>query len=166
VKITACHPYSHSLDSVLRYFSESELLESKYQSLGATQIRIDAIEETDDGFYTKSRRNIAANVPVFLSSLLGSSNRLTQEERWYWLDDTSLRCELSVDISGVPIAIHGTMNFRETPDGCENRVLIELITSIPILGKKLEKFIANDISKSIEAEYQVIKSNLHERTMS
>lgn len=162
IKLTACHAYNQPIDEVVRYFGEEDLLKAKYERLGGKKVRIDVLEETDDGFKTETRREVDSNVPAFLASILGTTNHLTQVEQWHWLEDDSLSCELKVELTGVPISIQGTLHFVETAAGCDNHVAIQVSASLPLLGKKLEQFVAADIEKSIEAEYQVIAKALEQ----
>ena len=45
-------------------------------------------------------------------------------------------------------------------DGCVNDIEMEVKCGIPLLGKKLAEFIAQDIEKILAAEYEFIKEQV------
>ncbi len=71
MQVTAIHDYKENLDTLLRYFSEDELITDKYQKLGARKVRVNKLEETDDGFTVETQREVPANVPGVLKKHFG-----------------------------------------------------------------------------------------------
>ncbi|WP_275576052.1 DUF2505 family protein [Photobacterium swingsii] len=82
--ISVTHDYQIDLDSLLRFFSEEELIAEKYNQLAAKNVKVLAIKETEDGFSIATQRDVPANVPAVLKSILGSFNTINQTETWHW----------------------------------------------------------------------------------
>lgn len=162
--VTAIHDYKEDLDTLLRYFSEDELITEKYQKLGARNVRVNKLEETDDGFIVETQREVPANVPAVLKSLLGSYNTIKQKETWHWQENEQLLCHMDVEIIGVPASISGQMMFSEPTDragvATVNNVSVTVKSSVPLIGSTLVSFICSDIKQQMEAEYEFLRETL------
>lgn len=166
MQVSATHDYQEDLDTILRFFSEEELIAEKYQSLGAKSVRINKLEETDDGFLVETQRDVPANVPGILKSILGSDNTIKQSEKWYWQEDGKLLCEMTVDIVGVPATISGQMMFSEpavqqgSGPATQNKVAVTISSSLPFIGSSLVSFISDDLRQQMQAEYDFLRNAL------
>lgn len=163
MQITAIHDYKEDLDTILRYFSEDDLIVDKYKALGARNVRVNSIEETDDGFTIETQREVPANVPAMLKSLLGSYNTVKQKETWHWQENEQLLCHMKVEIIGVPATISGQMMFsepNETGIRTQNNVSVTVKSSVPLIGSTLVSFICDDIKSQMQAEYDFLREKL------
>ncbi len=156
--ISVTHDYQIDLDSLLRFFSEEELIAEKYNQLAAKNVKVLAIKETEDGFSIATQRDVPANVPAVLKSILGSFNTINQTETWHWQDDETLLCKMSVEIVGVPAKITGTMLFSEPAKAggevtTRNQVTVSVSSAMPLIGSTLVKFISEDIKQQMQNEY-------------
>ncbi|MGF1877748.1 DUF2505 domain-containing protein [Photobacterium frigidiphilum] len=162
MQVSAIHDYQEDLDTILRFFSEEELIIEKYQKLGARNVRIVKIEETEDGFLVETQREVPANVPGMLKSLLGNYNTIKQSETWHWLEGDQLKCEMQVELIGVPAAITGQMLFSEpaaklkSGPTTRNNVEMTISSSVPFIGSTLVSFICDDIKQQIQTEYEFL----------
>ncbi|MGF1724944.1 DUF2505 domain-containing protein [Photobacterium nomapromontoriensis] len=160
MKVTAIHDYKEDLDILLRYFSEEQLIIDKYHQLGGTKITVNKLEETEDGFVVETQRDMPANVPGVLKSLLGSYNTIKQSETWHWQENNQLLCKMSVEILGVPASISGQMVFSEPSDRANiattNRVAVEVKSSVPLIGSTLVSFISGNIKDQMDDEYHLL----------
>ncbi|MGF1702209.1 DUF2505 domain-containing protein [Photobacterium makurazakiensis] len=161
MQVSVIHDYKENLDTLLRYFSEEELIVEKYQQLGAKNVRVTKIAETDDGFIVETQREMPANVPGVLKSLLGSHNVIKQSESWHWQENDQLLCKLNVEIIGVPAFISGQMMFSEPADrngiATQNNVSMDVTSSIPLVGSTLVSFICNDMKAQMDGEYDFLR---------
>lgn len=164
MQVTAIHDYKENLDTLLRYFSEDELITDKYQKLGARKVRVNKLEETDDGFTVETQREVPANVPGVLKSILGSFNTIKQKESWHWQENEQLLCHMDVEIIGVPAKISGQMMFSEPADRAgvttQNNVSVTVKSSVPLIGSTLVSFICDDIKQQMQKEYEFLCETL------
>ncbi|WP_375749608.1 DUF2505 domain-containing protein [Vibrio sp. HN007] len=161
-RIEMIHAYAAPLDEVIRFFSEPDLIEEKYAKLGASNTQVQELAETDDGFRTRTERQVPANVPSILKAVLGASNQIRQQEQWHWLDDDTISCDLMVDIVGVPVTVQGEMRLSAFDDNerCENHVTISVSASLPLIGGALQDFVAKDVKRLAEAEFEHIQQQI------
>lgn len=164
MQVTAIHDYKENLDTLLRYFSEDDLITEKYLKLGARNVRVNKLEETDDGFIVETQREVPANVPGVLKSILGSFNTVKQKESWHWQENEQLLCHMDVEIIGVPAKISGQMMFSEPTDrtgiSTQNDVSVTVKSSVPLIGSTLVSFICDDIKAQMQSEYEFLCETL------
>ncbi|SHI27526.1 DUF2505 domain-containing protein [Ferrimonas marina] len=156
MRITVTHDYPCDRDTLLTHFLEADAVKAKYQALDAAKIRVQASKRDGDQHQIATRREVASQVPGALKSLLGDRNTIEQEELWILSDDGPDRCELNISLPGVPIRVQGSMRLSDRPDGCRNEVELTLSCSLPFVGGKLERFVAGDSQRLIEAERQYL----------
>jgi len=58
--------------------------------------------------------------------------------------------------------VAGSMTLIPTDDGCSNEVVIEITCNIPLIGRKVEAFVADNTEELLDAEYEFIQGYLDE----
>ncbi|UXI02703.1 DUF2505 domain-containing protein [Photobacterium sp. TY1-4] len=164
MQVTTIHEYKEDLDTLLRYFSEEALILEKYQQLGARNIQVLKIEETEDGFSIETQREVPANVPGVLKRFLGSFNTVRQTESWHWQENEQLLCDIEVELIGVPASVSGRMLLSEPGDtpgiSTRNDVSMTVTSAVPLVGSTLVSFICDDIKQQMQSEYQFLCDKL------
>ncbi|MEE4379227.1 MAG: DUF2505 domain-containing protein [Candidatus Competibacteraceae bacterium] len=153
------HHYDHPAAAVFKYFSDPDLIQAKFESIGTRAVEVLECAEIDGGV-TQSKREVPANVPGVLKKFLGAWNKVTQTEEWGPEEDGERVCDLNVEIAGVPVTVSGTMTLRSEGQGCVNDIHIKVSCSIPLVGGKLAAFVASDTETAMNDEYDYIKSQL------
>jgi hypothetical protein len=107
------------------------------------------IEPVGEGFsLTIDRVDRTEGLPSFARKFAGDTTRsITHEE---WADPT--HGTLVIEAPGKPSEVSGTITLE--PDGEATREIIELDLKIkvPLIGGKLEKLLAEQVTAGIEAE--------------
>ncbi len=160
MKIIRDHEYAHSTDAVFDLFTDAEEIEAKQQALDARNIRIEECDRDEDGAVVRFVRELPADVPGILKKFLQPWNTVEQAEHWQVCDDDVYRADLTIDISGVPVTVTGTLELRPTDDGCVNHVRMEVDSRIPFVGKTLAEFVAKDCKRIVRDEYEHITDRL------
>ncbi|GAA1789008.1 DUF2505 domain-containing protein [Nocardioides hankookensis] len=109
------------------------------------------VERVGDGFtLTVERVDRTDGLPSFARKFAGDTTRSIQREEW--ADATS--GTLVIEAPGKPSEVQGTITLE--PDGAATREIIELDLKIkvPLIGGKLEKLLAEQVTAGIEAEQQ------------
>lgn len=92
----------------------------------------------------------AADLPSFARKFVGDEIVIVQTERW-----TGTDADLHLAIPGKPGDITGTV--RLTPAGAGTVEVVDLTVkvSIPLVGGKIEKLVAEMIGKALAKEHEV-----------
>ena len=109
------------------------------------------VERAGDGFsLTVERVDRTDHLPAFARTFAGDTTRSIQREEW--ADATS--GTLVIEAPGKPSEVRGTITL--VADGAATREIIELDLKIkvPLIGGKLERLLAEQVTAGIEAEQQ------------
>lgn len=109
------------------------------------------VERVGDGFsLTVERVDRTDGLPAFARTFAGDTTRSIQREEWADASGGTL----VIEAPGKPSEVQGTITL--VPDGAATREIIELDLKIkvPLIGGKLEKLLAEQVTAGIEAEQQ------------
>ena len=161
--VEAVHEYDHPLEKVFDAFTDADFYLAKFEGIGARDVEVVACSDEDNVFSIETSREVPLDVPAALKAMLGAWTTVIQNEEWVEGDDGEFLNELDIESEGVPAKITGTMVLYATEDGgCVNEVTIRVDCGIPLLGGKMEKFVAANTEDQLEAEYEFIQEYLEE----
>ena len=100
---------------------------------------------------TVDQHRPADEVPTFARKLVGDEINIVQEEQWS--SQTSAR--LQVSIPGKPGEMRGSVALRGDADGTTEHVEVEIKVHVPLIGGKIEGFIADMLLRALKAEHKV-----------
>ncbi|KEF31861.1 MAG: DUF2505 domain-containing protein [Gammaproteobacteria bacterium] len=150
------HAYQADLDRVLGAFFDEQHILKKNEQLGARNVRVTEISRDDSSGKLVIEREMTTSieVPGMLASFHREWNEVRQEEHWFRKSDDEWHCEFRVHIHSVPAKIKGMMKLQGQGDSCVNHVTLDVRCDVPLLGKKIARFLADDSNLKIEREYQ------------
>jgi hypothetical protein len=93
----------------------------------------------------------ATEVPSFAKKLVGDEINIVQDE--VWTSPTS--ASLEVTIPGKPGEMKGSIAIAPSPTGTVETVKVEVKVNIPLIGGKIEGFIADILVRALRAETKV-----------
>ena len=158
MEVTALHVYNSDVDSVFKtYGTESDLI-AKHESLGARNMNITNCELTDSSLELSFSKEMPVDAPGALKKFLGEWNGFDQSESWTGTPGERYEGNLEFKIHGVPAKLTGTCVLTQEGAETHNNVTVKIECGIPLVGKKLAKFLADNCEDSIAQEYEFIKS--------
>lgn len=160
--VEAVHEYDHPVETVYEAFTDPAFYLAKFSGVGARNVEIVASGNEDGVFTVETRREVPLDVPGALKKLLGEWTTIIQGEEWIEGEEDEYLNELSIDSEGVPALLTGTMTLYPSGDGCVNEVVMTIDCKIPLVGKKLESFIADNTQEQLAAEYEFIQEYLED----
>jgi hypothetical protein len=95
----------------------------------------------------------ATEVPSFARKLVGEELNIVQTESW----SSATEASLHVTIPGKPGDMKGTVTLTAVDGGTTEVVAVEVKTSIPLIGGKIETLIGDMLGKAVRAENRVGK---------
>jgi hypothetical protein len=158
--VEASHEYDHPIETVIGAFTDPEFYLEKFEGVGARDVEVLASSDEDGVFTIETRREVPLDVPGALKTFLGSWTTVLQNEEWVEGEDGQYLNEIEINSEGVPALITGTMTLIPTEGGCVNEVVMEIDCRIPLIGRKLESFVADSTAEQLDAEYEFIQSYL------
>lgn len=158
--VEASHEYEHPIEKVMEVFRDPDFYLDKFEGVGARNVEVLASSDEEGVFAIETQREVPLDVPAALKTLLGSWTIVIQNEEWVEGEDGEYLNELEINSEGVPAIITGSMTLVPTDQGCVNEVVMEIDCGIPLVGRKLERFVADSTEEQLEAEYEFIQEYL------
>ncbi len=131
--------------------SETYLLE-KYAWLGEEEVEILNCGEKGGIFCVEVRRIVPIEVPRFAGRFLSPKSHVHEKDEWEIFEPHLLKGIWTVQVKGAPFQLEGTMDVKPSGEGCVQMVTGTVSSAVPLIGRRLERFIAEDARKKIERE--------------
>jgi hypothetical protein len=163
VTVRARHEYPHPVRKVWAAFSDPEFYHAKFEGVGHRDVAVISSERDSAGFSIEVSREVPLEVPGFLRGMLGEWNRLLQSEHWAPAGKGVYANALEIEARGLPVTMKGAMRLSGRGEGAVNEIEITIRAAVPLIGGKLERFVARDTEAVLAAEYEFIQAFLDER---
>lgn len=135
---------------------DKDYLRDRLDALGGDEAELVEHSVTDDGVHLRVRQAVHADdLPSVARTVVGGDVKIDRSETWRREDDGHFTGEVAAAIPGVPCTITGSMWLRDV-DGSEgtSEFVVEgsVKVSVPLVGGKLEDFVAEQVEKLLAAE--------------
>lgn len=87
-------------------------------------------------------------VPSFVKKFAGAHTKVIQEEEW----SSPTAATVTVTLPGKPGRVSGTVEITERAGGVDEIVALDISTSIPLIGGRIESFIGEELEAALAAE--------------
>lgn len=139
---------------VMKMLTDPAYFERKYQALEVADFAL-AEHVAGERFSISYRFRAAGQtrVPEFAKKFVGDSIRVSQTDSWRVSERIGA---IDIQIGGAPVSVHADMKLE--PAGAKACVLKldwQLRCSIPLIGGKVEKIIAEDVQRRSAADEKV-----------
>jgi hypothetical protein len=131
--------------------SDPEYATTKYTDLGDVAFTVKNHEPTDGGLNVTVDREVAANLPDMAKKVLGETTKMEQTE--VWRADGDAFVGNMVMKSSAPVAITATNTIKPSGDGADWSVEFDIKASVPLIGGKIEKMVAEETKSNLAKEY-------------
>lgn len=158
--VEASHEYEYPIETVIDAFRNPDFYLDKFEGVGARNVEVLASSDDEGIFAIETRREVPLEVPAALQTFLGSWTTVIQNEEWIEGEDGEYLNEIAINSEGVPAVITGSMTLVPTDDGCVNEIVMDIDCGIPLIGRKLERFVADNTEEQLEAEYEFVQEYL------
>lgn len=143
--------YDAAPDAVYAMLSEKSFREAVCEAQHVTGCTVD-IDQGDGSMKVRvDQHRPADDLPGFAKKFVGDDIHIVQEEDW----SSPTEAKLDVGIPGKPGHLKGTITLRKDGDATVETVSGDLKVNIPMVGGKIEKLIADLLTKALQAEQRV-----------
>jgi hypothetical protein len=103
-----------------------------------------------------SRRSLPAEVPSYAKALVGDTITLAETRvLGPAAADGSREGTISIDFGGAPASVAGTLRLAASGAGTGIDVVLSIKASVPFVGGKIEKLVAEQIQAALDREQAV-----------
>jgi hypothetical protein len=159
MKLKFVVPLPYAPDVVMRAMTTPQFHINKITALGA--IRCELLEEGAAGSsrFVRIRRSMRQQTPVPgpLAKLVPSEVVLNHRDEW---DPANCTGSIDVQVEGVPVRMQATVQIAAVDGGYEQRFEWEIKSPISMIGGVIERFVAQDLERSIRSEAPIVRELL------
>jgi Protein of unknown function (DUF2505) len=146
------------VDTVYATLVDEAFLTARLRDIGGKNAALLEHRVSDDGVDLRLRQGVDANrLPGPVKSILSGDLVVEREERWRGHEASN-----RATINGVPAEIKSRTRLTAAGDGTELVISAEARVSIPLLGGKIEKVVAEQVTKLLAAESEYTEKWLAE----
>lgn len=144
-EFTVRFSYPKDADRVYQLLTDPEVIRARSESFGERDVRVTKTGET-----LTNLRLIDVALPAFAKALFTPTNTVVDVKVW---DAAAKTGRFTVDVKNVPTRVGGTVRLVPTDTGCDYIVDVQVSCKVPLIGKKLETFVAGQTRKALEDEH-------------
>ena len=148
--------YEGSVEQVHSAFSDEQYWLARLADSGADDATLDSMTVDDDGSIDVTTTQVlrADRLPGFVSQFHRGDLRIQREEKWGPVRDGRADAVVSGVIPGAPLTLSGTAELAPAKSGGGSRLEFKATVEVrvPLVGSKIETFIANGLVDLVIAE--------------
>ena len=148
------------VETVFGILTSPQWPERKAESLhdGSRVVRRE--ERAEGGLLLAVSRELPGGVPGFLEKFLPKDGRVLQTDEWEPADGATRRGTWRVEIPGAPARLGGTMRLEQVAGGSRYTIEGDVKVSVPLIGGRAERFIADMVARLAAKENDLLQSSL------
>ncbi|KMO83130.1 hypothetical protein BST22_22240 [Mycolicibacterium chubuense] len=151
---------SAGVSDVVAAFSAQEYWLARLAAYGGDSMTLDSLVVDDDGgIVVRTTQDLRQEMlPGAIGRLLPGDTAITRTESWRPATDGQVHGEFTIAARGVPSSGAGTMVLQPVPAGSRLRVWGSLEVRIPIMGGRIERYVADLIAREVPQMQQFTAS--------
>lgn len=123
-------------------------------------VLLSAEPTAEGGLLVRTSRRLPDGVPGYLQRFTPADGRVTQTDTWGPAIDGVRSGTWEVSFPGSPATMGGSTDVQPGPDGCRWTVRGTVKVSLPLVGGKVEGFLAPLLEKLVARQGQVLRTQL------
>ena len=147
------YEFSSDVETVFELLTDPDFLVQRSMDLGELGADCEVTDEDTKTTVTMTRE-VERDLPAFLAKLFNPCQTVEMVEEWEKKGEKYLG-HLDFDIVGQPVVITANFDLKPKGDGCVYSISYSPKAKIPMIGKKVEKFILSQTEDGVlkELEY-------------
>lgn len=152
--------FSQDIETVFETLVDPDFIVARGQQLGEKKITAETYENDDGEIIVESSRTVQRELPSFLAKVFSSEQSLHFKEVWEEVED-HWEGNYTVTVEGQPVTIKANFTLAPKGSGSEYTIDISAKANIPLIGKKVEKFILSQTGDGVQAEMDFLQDYLN-----
>lgn len=152
------HSYPYPAATVAAVLVDVEFLRARLAKVGGEHAELVSYEHdaaTGDTTIVTRQGIPARHLPSFVPALVPGQIVIKRTETWRPRGDGAA-CVVNATVSGAPATITGSLDLATTPppQGCVLAATLTVAVSLPIVGRKLEHVVVEQLVRLLSKEHE------------
>jgi hypothetical protein len=144
---------SYPADEVYATMVDPEFLRSRLAQIGGPGAGLLEHSTDAEGARYRLRHGLdAKNLPPVVRTVLSGDIVIERAENWRREGTGHYTGDVKVTIPGTPGSATGVMRLRDTDDGSQLHIRIEVAVNVPLIGGKIEGTVAGHVQGLLASE--------------
>lgn len=143
------------LSAVLAMLHDPDYVRHKAEQTGGSDVQVEITTAADGRVVLECTRRLPADVPSYARSFVGDAIVVTERQVWTVAESPDQAvAEVTVDFN-APVSYAGRIALLATPTGTVARNSGSFRASVPFVGGKVERLVAEQTQRYLAKETQV-----------
>lgn len=152
--------FEHPVELVFVEFTAEESLRTRLAEIGGHNAELIEHNKTATTVSYRMRQGVPADkLPSAIRSLMSGDLMVSREQHWE-KTDTGAICTAKVHVTGVPGSITATSTLSVSGTGARLATTGEVRVSIPFVGGKIERTVAEQVVRLLRYENEYVAERL------
>jgi hypothetical protein len=152
--------YDHDVDTVFNLITDPDYYKARCEFLGEKNIKVDKAE-TGDEITMNIERTIESDLPKVLAKMFSNENTIVSTLHWKNHGEGEKKTgHYKADVQGQPVTISAEFELVPQGDTCEYVISHSAKAKVPLVGKKIEKYIIEQTEETVPDEITYDKQKL------
>ena len=149
--------YEAPAPAVYRMITDPEFQAQRAKAGNPVQADSSVVTESDGDVTITVDRLLAVQLPGMLQRLTGERVRIHETQTWRQADMEATRRDgrLTVGVAGHPGGVDGTLHLEGSPSATAITVEAEIKVGVPLVGGKIESWIAEMLTRFLTKEEEL-----------
>lgn len=151
-----------TVEQAIGLLTTEQYVDTKYRSMGAKQLRITVLEDSAEKFHSRVERivNMREKAPGFAKKLVKEEMAMVHEIWWHKQGETK-QGGFKAALPGVSGGVDAQLFLEASADGkTQIRIVAEVRVNVPIVGGKLESYLAKSASGKFQDDIAATRAYL------
>ena len=151
--------FPHSIDDVYKEFTSQAYLEERAQWVQTDEVTVTEEERTDKSYKVVLDRYVYRDYPKAFKGLFPEKQYMINKE-YTERDGSGYTGNYVCDVQKAPVLVEAEYTITPKGDGCELRALHQVTVKIPLIGKKVEKYVIGETKTQYEDQLHYLDLKL------
>ena len=160
MEATVRHHFDQGVDRLFALMTDGDFLKRRAESVGELNVVVRA-DRQGQGLSIRIDRDLERNMPAFMKKVFNSKNHLVDLQTWETGGDVKTS-SWTVQIEGQKrIDIRGRLTLSSSAGGgCDYTESFTVTVHIPLIGGRIEKYIAGETEQTIRRQLDFTRKEL------
>jgi len=145
--------YPAGVEQVYRALSDERYWQARLADSGADEATLERLVVSDDGIDVVTTQVLASHrLPALVSQFHRGDLAIRREETWTPLNGAHAAADIVGSITAAPVSLTGSAELSPERDKARMAFHVTVEVRVPLVGRKLETFIGNQLADLLTAE--------------
>lgn len=146
-------------NELLELLSDPDFVVDRSLAMGDLECECEVFEESGDTVVA-SHRQVERDLPAFLKKVFDAVQQVSVTEKWREDGEGGWQCEQAVKIKGAPLTLSADIEIFPTDDGCCYRIRQRAKSTVPLIGRRVEKFAVGQAEDGVREDMAYVEERL------